>query len=59
MPLCIGERQHNGRDFAEGPPLVLPVDIDLLAKDGVVNGLQDVPHVIKGKNYRCGVVFIK
>jgi hypothetical protein len=29
VPPCIGERQHDGRDFAEGPPLVLPVDIDL------------------------------
>jgi hypothetical protein len=35
--------------------MLLPVNVDLLAKNGVVNGLQDMPHVIKGDSYRCSI----
>ena len=31
------------------------VQVDLLAKNGVVNGLQDMPHVIKGDSYMCSI----
>ena len=46
-PACKGSRYHSARTFIQGMPLVLPFNVDILAKSGFIPDVNHLPDDIQ------------
>ncbi len=46
-PACKGSRSHSTRTFIQGMPMVLPFNVDILAKNGFIPDVNHLPDDIQ------------